>query len=86
MASDRLGWVRGDGDNRQWLIPPGIWRTVFCNGFDPTTIARALEQRGMLLPDAEGKFSRSERVDGKPKRVYVVTAMMPADGSKGIVR
>jgi putative DNA primase/helicase len=81
---DRLGWVRGEGDNRQWLIPPGLWRTVFCNGFDPKTIARVFAERGMLLPDPEGKFSRSERVDGEPTRVYVLTAMVRAV-SKGVV-
>jgi putative DNA primase/helicase len=78
-ASDRLGWVRGDGDNRQWLIPAGIWRNTFCDGFDPKMVARALAGRGMLLPGAEGKFSRSERVDGEPTRVYVLTARVRAD-------
>jgi putative DNA primase/helicase len=78
-VSDRFGWVRGDGENRQWLIPPGVWRDVFCHGFDPKISAHALAERGMLIPDAEGKFSRSERVDGKPTRVYVVTATVRAD-------
>jgi putative DNA primase/helicase len=82
-VADRLGWTRGDGDNRQWLIPPGIWRGVFCQGFDPKIIARALAERGLLIPDGEGKFSRSERVDGKskPMRVYVVTAVGREDDS-----
>jgi putative DNA primase/helicase len=79
---DRLGWVRGDGDNRQWLIPPGVWRGVFCQGFDPKIIARALADRGILTLDGEGKFSRCERVDGKPMRVYVVSPMVRADDSK----
>jgi putative DNA primase/helicase len=79
---DRLGWVRGDGDNRQWLIPPGVWRGVFCQGFDPKTIARALADRGILTLDGEGKFSRCERVGGKPMRVYVVSQMVRADDIK----
>jgi hypothetical protein len=81
-VSDRLGWTRGDGDNRQWLIPPGVWRGIFCQGYDPKIIARALVDRGILALDGEGKFSRCERVDGKPTRVYVVTATVLADDSK----
>jgi putative DNA primase/helicase len=80
-VSDRLGWVRGDGPIRQWLIPPGIWRTVFCDGADQRTVARALAERGMLLPGPEGKHSRIERVDGEPTRVYVLTAIVRAGGA-----
>jgi uncharacterized protein (DUF927 family) len=75
-VSDRLGWVRGTGNDRQWLIPPGVWREVFCHGFDATMVARALAERGLLLLDAQQKCSRSERVEGKTTRVYVVTAMV----------
>jgi uncharacterized protein (DUF927 family) len=48
-VSDRLGWVRGTGSERQWLIPAGVWRDVFCQGFDAKIVARALADRGMLL-------------------------------------
>jgi putative DNA primase/helicase len=78
-VSDRLGWVRGTGSERQWLIPTGVWREVFCHGFDARMVARALADRGMLLLDAQRKCSRSEWVDGKPTRVYVVTAVVLTD-------
>jgi hypothetical protein len=52
-VSDRLGWVRGTGGERQWLIPPGVWRDVFCQGFDARIVARVLADRGMLLLDAQ---------------------------------
>jgi putative DNA primase/helicase len=78
-VSDRLGWVRGTGSERQWLIPAGVWRETFCKGFDARMVARALADRGMLLPDGQGKCSRSERVAGKPTRVYVVTAVVLTD-------
>src|SRR5262249_25502444 len=39
---DRLGWMRGDGEARQWLIPPGTWKGEFCKGFDHRSVARAL--------------------------------------------
>ena len=78
-VSDRLGWVRGTDEDRQWLIPPATWRNIFCEGFDPKTVARAFAERGFLLADAEGKFSRTERIDGKSVRVYVVTAALLTD-------
>jgi putative DNA primase/helicase len=73
---DRLGWVRGSGQDRQWLIAPATWREIFCQGFDPKTVARAFAERGFLLSDAEGKSSRTERIDGKATRVYVLTAAL----------
>jgi uncharacterized protein (DUF927 family) len=83
-VSDRLGWVRGNGDGRQWLIPPGVWRQEFCRGFDPKIVARALTERGILLPDAEGKSSRCERVDNKSMRVYVLTAKVRTEDSRAV--
>ena len=71
--------MRGTGSERQWLIPTGVWREVFCQGFDARMVARALADRGMLLLDAQRKCSRSERVDGKSTRVYVVTAVALTD-------
>src|SRR5262249_33950614 len=59
---DRLGFVRGSGEQREWLIQPETWRSIFCKGFNPKMVARVLADREMLLPDPEGKFSRSERV------------------------
>jgi len=72
-AFDRLGWHRGTGEDSEWLIPPETWRTQFCAGYDPTTVARILCDRGMLKR-AENQFSCSEWIDGKTNRVYVLTA------------
>jgi uncharacterized protein (DUF927 family) len=71
---DRLGWVRGEGNGRQWLIPPQTWKETFCKGFDSQAIAYALVERGMLLADPQDKTSRSERVGKDTTRVYVLTA------------
>ena len=45
------------------LAPPNVcrtrvWRGIFCQGFDPKIIARALADRGILTLDGQGKFSR----------------------------
>ena len=71
---DRLGWVRSEGNSRQWLVPPETWKAVFCDGFDAKAIAHALAEREMLLRDHEDKTSRSETINGKKERVYVLTA------------
>jgi putative DNA primase/helicase len=80
-VADRLGWMRGDGTDREWLIPPGVWQAEFCDGFDSKTTARALADRGMLLRDADGKYSRTERIGGETRRVYLLTAKVRAGGA-----
>jgi putative DNA primase/helicase len=71
-ASNRLGYVRGDGDERDWLVLPITWRDTFCLGFDAKMVAKALIERGMLLPDEHGKSSQLVWIDGKPCRAYVL--------------
>jgi hypothetical protein len=52
------------------LVRPDAWRR-YCNGFDPTEIARYFQQCDILIADDDGsKLSRSERVMGKAERFY----------------
>jgi hypothetical protein len=53
------------------LIRPEAWNRM-CNGL-AHEIAVHLKQRGMLLPDRDGKLSKSEQVIGKLDRFYVLT-------------
>ena len=71
---DRLGYVHGEGAERQWWVPPQIWRDTFCEGFDAGDTARALAERGLLLPDHEGRSVRTVRINGQPTRAYVLPA------------
>ena len=48
IIRDRLGWVKGEDGLREWWVPPEIWRAEFCEGLDPTSVARTLASRGML--------------------------------------
>ena len=51
-----------------------------CAGLDPTMVARALAERGMLKRDRDGKSTRSERLPGIGKgRVYVLTPALFGD-------
>jgi putative DNA primase/helicase len=68
---NRAGWRRGDGEDREWLIPPETWKTEVCVGFDPTMVARALEGRRMLKRASDG-FLNVRKIEGRPKRVYVI--------------
>jgi putative DNA primase/helicase len=77
---DRLGYIHGQGSDRQWWILPQTWRDVFCAGLDAKMIARALVKRGRLLPGEDGKTSRLGRINGEPTRVYVLPAKAWTEG------
>jgi uncharacterized protein (DUF927 family) len=80
---DRLGWHRGTGEEGEWLIPPETWRTTFAAGYDPTTVARILCDRG-ILKRCETQFSCPEWIEGKTNRVYVLTAKISStEGTLG---
>jgi putative DNA primase/helicase len=71
---DRLGYVHGEGADRQWWVLPQIWRETFCEGFDAKAIAVALMERGLLLPGDGTKTSRPVRISGRSTRAYVLPA------------
>ena len=70
---NRAGFRRGHGEARRWLIPPEVWRNEICAGLNPPETAKTLAGAHMLETDGEGKFSRSETVNGKKQRFYVLT-------------
>ena len=43
-----------------------------CNGIEPAEVARHLLERGVLVPDDKGGFSKSEQIIGKSGRFYVL--------------
>jgi putative DNA primase/helicase len=53
-----------------------------CHGLDAGLIARALAERGMLVPENSGKLSKLARLppDDRPHRVYWVTGAIFEDG------
>jgi putative DNA primase/helicase len=69
---DRLGFVHGDGANRQWWVLPQTWRDTFCAGLDVKVTGSALVRRGLLLPDSEGRAVRTVRINGEATRAYVL--------------
>ena len=74
-VNDRLGYVHGEGADRQWWVPPQLWRNAFCEGFEAAATARAFVERGLLLPGYGNETSRPVRVNGQLTRAYVLPAM-----------
>ena len=70
---NRAGWRKGDGPDREWLIPPETWRAEICNGLDPKLVARTLAEAGMLKRASDG-FQQVRKIDGTAKRVFVIGA------------
>jgi hypothetical protein len=61
------GYVKPD----RILVRAEAWRR-FCNGFDPTELARYLQQHGTLIADGNS-VSKAEQVIGKVDRFYVLS-------------
>jgi putative DNA primase/helicase len=70
---NRAGWRRGDGVKREWLIPPETWKAEVAIGHDPKLVAGVLADRGFLRRASDG-YQCVEKIQGRPQRVYVVTA------------
>jgi hypothetical protein len=50
-----------------------IRKSEICRGLDPKAVARILASRGMLERASDG-FQQVHKIDGTPKRVYVINA------------
>ena len=79
-VNDRLGYVHGEGADRQWWVPPQLWRNAFCEGFEAAATARAFVERGLLLPGYGNETNRPVRVNGQLTRAYVLPAMAWIEG------
>jgi putative DNA primase/helicase len=76
---DRLGWRKGEGQEQEWLIPPAVWKDPVCRGHNPTLVARSLAERGMLARGEAKNLAKNEWVEGRSRRVYVLTAKIAGD-------
>jgi putative DNA primase/helicase len=77
-VNNRAGWRRGDGGDREWLIPPETWKAEVAAGQDPVLVACVLADRGMLKRAKDG-FQYVERIQGRLMRAYVVTSRIIAE-------
>jgi putative DNA primase/helicase len=72
---NRAGFWQTVEGLREYLILPGAWRNEVCAGSNPTAVARALADRGMIAVDSGGKYSILRTLPGLGKtRVYVINS------------
>ena len=72
-SPNRAGWRKGEGEEREWLIPPETWKAEICTGLDPGFVARTLAEHGLIERASDG-FQPVRRIGGSNKRVYVLNA------------
>ena len=84
-VNNRLGWRKGDGDAREWWVPPQIWKSEICVGHDPQFVARVLADRGMLRRQSAKVLQCTVNIGGGQRvRAYVLTcAILDGGGDEG---
>jgi uncharacterized protein (DUF927 family) len=71
---NRLGWRKGEGAAREWWIPSEVWKADFCDGLDPTHVAKTLASKGMLRRQDAKNLTAVRKIGGRNARVYVLAA------------
>jgi putative DNA primase/helicase len=72
-VTNRAGFRKGSGADREWWVLPEVWRKEVCAGQEATFVARTLARAGMLRTQAEG-LQCNVRVGGSNTlRAYVIT-------------
>lgn len=54
IVRDRLGYVHGQGNKREYLIFPQMWKEEVISGHNPTAAARWLDEAGHLRRSKDG--------------------------------
>jgi putative DNA primase/helicase len=76
---NRAGWRKGEGQDREWWVPPEVWKSEICSGLDATMVAKTLADRGLLRRAKDG-FQPVVKIAGKSTRVYVLAASIIEGG------
>jgi putative DNA primase/helicase len=79
---NRLGWRRGSGAEREWWIPPEVWRAEICAGLDPTFVAKTLAERDLMRTQGGRGFQCKVNLGGDRRAwAYVLTANIMDGGA-----
>jgi uncharacterized protein (DUF927 family) len=75
----RLGWRKGEGDDKIWMIEDAIWESEFCGDFQSTLVSKVLARHGLLKlarhERGKARYTYKELFGGKRnKRFHVLTA------------
>ena len=71
---NRAGFRRRN-DNGRWeyMVLPEQWRSEVAKGFDRPALARAMIERGLIIPASDGKAAKPVKVPGHGTvRLYVL--------------
>jgi len=81
-VNHRAGFVRGEGDKREWLILRDVFDDEITHG-QPRETAKALKAMGSLKPDGRNLAAKASSPLGREKRerFYVITSAIFADAS-----
>jgi uncharacterized protein (DUF927 family) len=81
VIRDLAGFRRRTDDGWDYYVTPAAWREELCRGFNPSSIARALADSGMLvLPTTGPHRSVSVNVPGHGRiRLYHIPALFLAE-------
>jgi uncharacterized protein (DUF927 family) len=70
---NRAGYVRGAGQEQEFMILAPVWHGEVCKGIDPSRAARTLQEAGFLVPDKDDRRTQRPRIPGRGQaRVYVI--------------
>jgi len=60
---NRVGFRRcGSDGSWEYMVLPQQWRAEVAKGFDPTALARAMGERGLIIPASDGKGAKPVKV------------------------
>lgn len=85
LVHNRAGWrKRFEGDEREYLIDPQVFRCEIFAGFDTTLVCRVLVAAGCIQTGEEGgkmRYTLYRHLGGlhERRRVYVITSKLWAD-------
>jgi putative DNA primase/helicase len=78
LKFERAGFVRGNGQTREFLFFREVFQAEVCEGFDYRFVANALKERGFLKFDGR-HLTYSVEIDGRNGRYFVVSSSVLED-------
>ena len=81
---NRAGYKRytNEHDRVEYWVLPEVFKQDICAGFDYRFVAKLLRDKGVLVPDGEGKNTTTKRINSLHEsiRVFVITAKIFSQG------
>jgi len=70
---NRVGYRERDEQGRWcYYVMPEMWRREVTKGFDAAELARAMVDRGLIVPGTDGKPAKQKKIRGENHKVYAL--------------